>query len=37
MPLKLGIQTYQILTNEDGVYIPSLFSIRLAVYVVPML
>ena len=31
MALKLGIQTYQILTNDDEVCIPSLSSIRLAV------
>ena len=29
--LKLGIQTYQILTNDDEVCIPSLSSILLAV------
>ena len=29
--LRLGIQTYQILTNDDEVCIPSLSSIRLAV------
>jgi hypothetical protein len=28
---KLGIQTYQIVTNDDEVYIPSLSSILLAV------
>ena len=32
MALKLGIQTYQILTNEDEVCIPSLSSILLAVH-----
>ena len=31
MALKLGIQTYQILTNDDEVCIPSLSSILLAV------
>ena len=31
MALKLGIQTYQILTNDDEVGIPSLSSILLAV------
>ena len=31
MALKLGIQTYQILTNEDEVGIPSLSSILLSV------
>ena len=31
MPLKLGMQTYQILTNDDEVFIPSLSSIFLAV------
>ena len=31
MTLKLGIQTYQILTNNDEVCIPSLSSILLAV------
>ena len=31
LDLKLGIQTYQILTNDDEVYIPSLSSILLAV------
>ena len=31
MALKLGIQTYQILTNEDEVCIPSLSSILLDV------
>ena len=31
MTLKLGIQTYQILTNDDEVGIPSLSSILLAV------
>ena len=29
--LKVGIQTYQILTNNDGVCIPSLSSILIAV------
>ena len=29
--LKLQIQTYQILTNDHAVYIPSLFSILLTV------
>jgi hypothetical protein len=29
--LKLGIQTYQILTNDDEVCVPSLSSIFLAV------
>ena len=29
--LKLGIQTYKILTKDDEVCIPSLFSIFLAV------
>ena len=32
MALKLGIQTYQILTNYDEVCIPSLFSILLAIH-----
>ena len=32
MALKLGIQTYQILTNDDEVCNPSLSSILLAVY-----
>ena len=32
MALKLGIQTYQILTNDDEVCIQSLCSIFLAVY-----
>ena len=31
MALKLGIQTYQVLTNDDEVCIPSLSSILLAV------
>ena len=31
LALKLGIQTYQILTNDDEVCIPSLSSILLAV------
>ena len=31
MALKLGIQTYQILTSDDEVCIPSLSSILLAV------
>ena len=31
MSLKLLIQTYQILTNDDEVCIPSLYSIFLAV------
>ena len=31
MALKLGIQTYQILKNDDEVCIPSLSSILLAV------
>ena len=31
MTLNSGIQTYQILTNDDEVCIPSLFSILLAV------
>ena len=31
LALKLGIQTYQILTNDDKVCIPSLSSILLAV------
>ena len=31
--LNLGIQTYQILTNDDEVSIPSLSSILLAVNV----
>ena len=31
MALKLGILTYQILTNDDEVSIPSLSSIILAV------
>ena len=31
MALKLGIETYQILTNDDEVCIPSLSSIILAV------
>ena len=31
MALKLGIQTYQILINDDEVCIPSLSSILLAV------
>jgi hypothetical protein len=33
MALKLGIETYQILTNDDEVCIPSLSSILLAVRV----
>ena len=32
MALKSGKQTYQILTNDDEVCIPSLFSVFLAVY-----
>ena len=32
LALKLGIQTYQILTNDDEVCIPSLSSILLAVH-----
>ena len=32
LALNLGIQTYQILTNDDEVCIPSLSSILLAVY-----
>ena len=31
MALNSRIQTYQILTNDDEVYIPSLFSIAIAV------
>ena len=31
LALKLGIQTYQIFTNDDEVCIPSLSSILLAV------
>ena len=31
LALKLGIQTYQILTDNDEVFIPSLSSILLAV------
>ena len=31
LALKLGIQTYKILTNDDDVCIPSLSSILLAV------
>ena len=31
LALNLGIQTYQILTNDDEVCIPSLSSILLAV------
>ena len=31
LTLKLGIQTYQILTNDDEVCIPSLSNILLAV------
>jgi hypothetical protein len=31
LALKLGIQTYQILTNGDEVFIPSLSGILLAV------
>ena len=31
LALKLEIQTYQTLTNDDEVCIPSLFSILLAV------
>ena len=31
MALKLGIQSYHILTNDDELYIPSIFSILLAV------
>ena len=31
LTLKLGIKTYQILTNDDEVCIPSLSSISLAV------
>ena len=31
LALKLGIQTYQILTNDDEVCIPSLSRILLAV------
>ena len=34
LALKLGIQTYQILTNDDEVCIPSLTSILLAVIAV---
>ena len=33
LALKLGIQTYQILTNNDEVCIPSVSSILLAVYI----
>ena len=33
MAVKLGIQTYQILTNDDEVCIPSLSSILLAVLI----
>ena len=32
LALKLGIQTYQILTKDDEVSIPSLSSILLAVF-----
>jgi len=35
LALKLGIQTYQILTNDDEVCIPSLSSILLAVTLFP--
>ena len=31
MALKLEVQTYQILTNDNDVCIPNLFSIPLAV------
>ena len=34
LALKLGIQNFQILTNDDEVCIPSLSSILLAVAVV---
>ena len=30
LALNSGIQTYKILTNDDEVYIPSLYSILLA-------
>ena len=33
LALKLGIQTYQILINDDEVCIPSHSSIYLAVYI----
>jgi hypothetical protein len=33
LALKLGIETYQILTNDDEVCIPSLSSILLAVLI----
>ena len=35
LALKSGIQTYQILTNDDEVCIPSLSSILLAVPIEP--
>ena len=35
LALKLGIQTYQILANDDEVCIPSLSSILLAVIIPP--
>ena len=34
LALKLGIQTYQILTKDDEVCIPSLPSILLAIQVI---
>ena len=37
LALKLGIQTYQILTNDDEICIPSLSSILLAVVGVMLL
>ena len=37
MPLNSVIQTYQILTNDDEVCIPSLSSIILAVHVIKKL
>ena len=36
LALKLGIQTYQILTNHDEVCISSLSSILIAVYSILM-
>ena len=37
LALKLGIQAYQILTNDDEVCIPCLSSILLAVSLAPLL
>ena len=37
MALNAGIQTYQILTNDDEVCIPSLSNILLAVFLIPWL